>query len=295
MAIFMNKERITDIILNQDGSIFHLHLKPSDIARDIILVGDPGRVSQVSSRFDNIELVKQNREFLTHTGYIGDKRITVLSTGIGTDNIDIVINELDALVNIDLESSLPMNTLTSLNLIRIGTTGGLQEDIPINSFILSRMAVGFDGVINFYSDRDRISDIEAEREFRTFISWNDDLPSPYFVWSSDSLFDKLNNDVITGITVSAPGFYGPQGRTVRLKPADPELNSRIITFRYRGMRITNYEMESSALFGLASMLGHQSIAICAMIANRITGEMTRQYLPVMDKLISFTLERIFRN
>jgi uridine phosphorylase len=291
----MKKEKLNDLILNPDGSIFHLHLKPSDIARNIILVGDPGRVSQVSSRFDKIEIIKQNREFHTQTGYIGDKRITVLSTGIGTDNIDIVINELDALYNVDLESGLKKDPVTNLNFIRIGTTGGLQEDIPLNSFILSRMAAGFDGVLNFYSGRDKVSDLDAEKEFKSYTSWNENLPSPYFVRSSDSLFDKLNSDVITGITISAPGFYGPQGRTVRLKPVDPELNNRLTSFRYRGMRITNYEMESSALFGLSSMLGHQSIAICAMIANRVTGEMTKQYLPVMDKLISFTIDRLFRD
>jgi uridine phosphorylase len=291
----MKKERLTDLILNPDGSVFHLKLKPSEVGRDIILVGDPRRVSQVSSRFDKIELRKQNREFNTHTGYIGKRRITSISTGIGTDNIDIVINELDALFNINLVSGTKKESLTSLNLIRIGTTGGLQENIPLNSFILTRMAVGFDGVLNFYKGREKVTDNEAESAFKTWTSWNDNLPSPYFVKASDHLFDKLNDDVITGITVSAPGFYGPQGRTVRLKPVDPGLNKKIATFRYSGMRITNYEMESSALYGLASMLGHQAVAICAMIANRATGEITKEYIPVMDKLISFTLERLFRN
>lgn len=291
----MKKERLSDLILNPDGSVFHLKLKPSEIASDIILVGDPRRVSQVSCQFDKIELRKQNREFNTHTGYIGNIRITAISTGIGTDNIDIVINELDALFNIDLVSGAQKESLTSLNLIRIGTTGGLQKDIPLNSFILSRMAAGFDGVLNFYEGREKVTDNEAESAFKTWTSWNDNLPSPYFVKASDHLFDKLNDDVITGITVSAPGFYGPQGRTVRLKPADPGLNKKIAAFRYRGMRITNFEMESSALYGLASMMGHHAVAICAMIANRATGEITKEYKPVMDKLISFTLERLFRN
>jgi uridine phosphorylase len=290
----MKKPGFTELILNPEGSVFHLHLKPSDVARDIILVGDPERVGRVSSLFDAIEVRKQNREFHTHTGYIGDKRISVLSTGIGTDNIDIVINELDALFNIDLESGFQKESITSLNLIRIGTTGGLQKDIPINSFILSRMAAGFDGVLNFYEDRDKVSDLEAEREFKSFTAWEEKLPSPYFVRSSDFLYDKLNHNVVSGITVSAPGFYGPQGRTLRLKPIQPDINRRITLFRYKEMRITNYEMESSALFGLASMLGHQAVTICAMIANRVTGEMTNKYLPVMDKLISFTLERAFR-
>jgi uridine phosphorylase len=291
----MKKERLTDLILNPDGSVFHLKLKPSEVVRDIILVGDPKRVSQVSSRFDKIELRKQNREFNTHTGYIGNRRITVISTGIGTDNIDIVINELDALFNIDPETGSQKDSLTSLNLIRIGTTGGLQENIPLNSFILTRMAVGFDGVLNFYEGREKVTDNEAESAFKTWTSWNDSFPSPYFVKASDQLYDKLNDEVITGITVSAPGFYGPQCRTVRLKPFDPEMNKKLATFRYRGMRITNYEMESSALYGLASMLGHQAVAICAMIANRATGEITKEYIPVIDKLISFTLERLFRN
>jgi uridine phosphorylase len=290
----MKKPGFTELILNPDGSVFHLHLKPSDVARDIILVGDPERVGRVSSLFDAIEVRKQNREFHTHTGYIRNKRISVLSTGIGTDNIDIVINELDALFNIDLESGFQKESITSLNLIRIGTTGGLQKDIPINSFILSRMAAGFDGVLNFYEDRDKVSDLEAEREFKSFTAWEEKLPSPYFVRSSDFLYDKLNDNVVSGITVSTPGFYGPQGRTLRLKPIQPDINRRITLFRYKEMRITNYEMESSALFGLASMLGHQAVTICAMIANRITGEMTNKYLPVMDKLISFTLERAFR-
>lgn len=293
--IHMKRERLTDLIFNPDGSVFHLHLNPSDIAKDIILVGDPGRVSQVSSHFNKIELKKQNREFNTHTGFIGTRRITVISTGIGTDNVDIVINELDALFNVVPATGLQKNQLTSLTLVRIGTTGGLQKDIPLNSFILTRVAAGFDGVLNFYEGRELITDNKAESEFRKWVSWHDDLPSPYFVKSSDQLFDKLNHDVVTGITVSAPGFYGPQGRTVRLKPVDPELNKKIAAFRYNNMRITNYEMESSALYGLASMLGHQAVAICAMIANRATGEITKEYIPVMDKLISFTLDRLFTN
>jgi uridine phosphorylase len=291
----MKKEKLTDLILNPDGSVFHLKLKPSEVGNDILLVGDPGRVSQISSLFDKIELKKQNREFNTHTGYIGNRRITAISTGIGTDNIDIVINELDALFNIDPSTGTKKESITRLNLIRIGTTGGLQENIPLNSFILTRMAVGFDGVLNFYKGREHVTNNEAETAFKTWTSWNTNLPSPYFVKASDYLFEKLNDNVITGITVSAPGFYGPQGRTVRLKPVDPELNKKMATFHYKGMRITNYEMESSALYGLASLLGHQAVAICAMIANRATGEITKEYIPVMDKLISFTLDRLFRN
>jgi uridine phosphorylase len=291
----MKKEKLSELILNPDGSVYHLHLNPAEVAQNIILVGDPDRVSRVSSHFDTIELKRQNREFHTHTGYFKGRRVTVLSTGIGSDNIDIVLNELDALFNIDLKSGSQKDLLTVLNFIRIGTTGGIQEDIPLNSFILSRMAAGFDGVLNFYQDREKVSDLEAEEKFKVFTSWREQLPSPYFIWSSDFLFDKLNRNVISGITISAPGFYGPQCRTLRLNPIDPSLNNKITSFRYKGMRITNYEMESSALFGLASMLGHQAVTICAMIANRINGELTIDYLPVIDKLISFTLEQAFRN
>jgi uridine phosphorylase len=289
----MKKNISTDLILNRDGSIYHLHLFPGDVAQDIILVGDPERVEKVSSLFDQIEIRRQNREFNTHTGYLRDKRITVLSTGIGTDNIDIVLNELDALFNIDFETGNLKKKIIRLNFIRIGTTGGMQKDIPIHSFILSKMAAGFDGVLNFYQNRKKVTDLDAEKEFTSFASWGNLLPAPYFVWSSDSLFDRLNHHVISGITVSAPGFYGPQCRSLRLNPADSELIHKIESFRYKGMRMTNYEMESSALYGLASLLGHQAVTICAMIANRITGEFTKNYQPVIDNLISFTLEQLF--
>jgi uridine phosphorylase len=289
----MRKNVSTDLILNQDGSIYHLHLLPGEVARDIILVGDPERVERVSSVFDKIEIRRQNREFLTHTGYLRGIRVTVLSTGIGTDNIDIVLNELDALFNLDLETGGLKKQLTRLNFIRIGTTGGMQKNIPINSFILSRMAAGFDGVLNFYQHREKVTDPDAEKQFKSFTSWSKLLPAPYFVRSSDNLFDRLNQNVISGITISAPGFYGPQCRSLRLSPANPEIIDKIISFRYNGMRITNFEMESSALYGLASLLGHQAVTICAMIANRITGEFTKNYKPVMDKLISFTLRQMF--
>jgi uridine phosphorylase len=289
----MKKNRSTDLITNLDGSVYHLHLQPGEVARDIILVGDPERVGRVSHLFDKIEIRRQNREFVTHTGYLRDKRITVLSTGIGTDNIDIVLNELDAIFNLDLASGTVKKELTRLNFIRIGTTGGIQKDIPINSFILSRMAAGFDGVLNFYQNREKVTDPDAEKQFKSFTSWSKLLPLPYFVRSSDILFERLNNHLISGITVSAPGFYGPQCRSLRLNPADPGLIHKIESFRYNRMRITNFEMESSALYGLASLLGHHAVTICAMIANRITGELTKDYQPVIDKLISFTLKQLF--
>lgn len=289
----MKKNRSTDLITNADGSVYHLHLRPGEAASDVILVGDPERVGTISYLFDKTEIRRQNREFLTHTGYLRGKRITVLSTGIGTDNIDIVLNELDAIFNLDLETGIPKKQFTRLNLIRIGTTGGMQKDIPINSFILSRMAAGFDGVLNFYKDRDKVTDPDAEKQFKSFTSWRNQLPAPYFVRSSDILFDKLNHNMISGITISAPGFYGPQCRTLRLEPVDPGLLNKIESFRYNGMRITNFEMESSALYGLASLLGHQAVTVCAMIANRVTGELTKDYHPVVDKLISFTLGQLF--
>ena len=289
----MRKNISTDLILNRDGSIYHLHLHPGEVANDIILVGDPRRVRRISCLFDKIEIRRQNREFLTHTGFIRGKRISVLSTGIGTDNIDIVLNELDALFNIDLATGDLKREITRLNFIRIGTTGGMQKDIPINSFILSKMAAGFDGVLNFYQNREKVTDPEIERQFMSFTSWSNILPAPYFVKSSDVLFDLLNHNIVSGITISAPGFYGPQGRSLRLSPVNPETIKKLESFRYEGMRVTNFEMESSALYGLASLLGHEAVTICAMIANRITGELTKNYKPVMDKLISFTLEQLF--
>ena len=288
----MKNHSAAELILNPDGSIYHLHLHPGDIAEDIILVGDPERVDMISSKFEKVEIIKKHREFRTHTGFYQGKRISVISTGIGTDNIDIVLNELDALVNINLNSGEPYKKITGLNFFRIGTTGGMQGDIPLNSFIVSRIAIGFDGVLNFYHNRDLVCDLRAEKEFKSFVSWNRLLPSPYFISSSENLFERLNDNIISGMTISAPGFYGPQGRSLRLKSLDPLLNKKINSFRYNEMRITNYEMESSALFGLSSLLGHEAITICAMIANRITGEITTDYKPVMDKLITFTLNHI---
>ena len=285
------KGKQTELLKNRDGSIYHLKLLPEDIADKIILVGDPDRVDMVSSFFDDVPVRKENREFITHTGTFAGTAISTISTGIGTDNIDIVMNELDALVNVDLQTSEVKPEKRSLKLIRIGTTGGLQEDIPLNSYILSRYAAGFDNVLNFYADRDRICDLELEKDFIRHTGWNRILHTPYFVRSSDQLFDLFPENLISGITVSAPGFFGPQGRMIRLRTIDPELNEKLRTFRYGGLRITNYEMESSALFGLSALLGHQAISICLMAANRVTGEVTRDYHDHMNELIRFTLER----
>ena len=282
----------SELILNGDGSIFHLKLFPGEIADTIILVGDPNRVEMVSAFFDSIQIRKSNREFVTHTGTYQQRRITVLSTGIGTDNVDIVLNELDALANIDLDERRLKTTSRSLRLVRIGTTGGLQKDIPINSFILSRYAAGFDTVLNFYADRNKVADLAMEKAFKEHTHWSPLLHHPYFVRSSDDLFRLFPPETHSGITVSAPGFYGPQGRRIRLQPMDPQLNDKLESFRYQDLRITNYEMESSALFGLAQLLGHQAVTLCAMIANRASLEFTEDYKGVVNKLIKFTLEHL---
>jgi len=276
--------------MNPDGSIYHLKLHPEDIADKIILVGDPDRVKMVSSFFDKIEIMKENREFITHTGTYAGNRISVISSGIGTDNIDILMNELDALVNIDLHDKVVKSDHRSLQLIRIGTTGGLHADIPPNSYILSRYACGFDNVLNFYSDRNMVCDQELEMEFKKHTGWNPILHSPYFVRSSDRLFDLFPVDTVSGITISAPGFFGPQGRMLRLKTMDPDLNNKLQSFRYKDLRITNYEMESSALFGLSKLLGHHAVAICLMAANRATGKATENYSRYMKELIKSTLD-----
>jgi uridine phosphorylase len=283
----------SELIINQDGSIFHLHLLPEDIANDIILVGDPGRVEVVASFFENIELKKQNREFYTITGFYKGKRITVISTGIGTDNIDIVVNELDALANIDLKTRTIKKEHKALNLIRLGTSGALQANIPVDSYLMSVRSIGFDGLLNFYQDRNEISDLNFEFAFKYHVQWNYLLPSPYVVDASDDLIKKFDGDEIRkGITISAPGFYGPQGRKLRLPIIDPDINDKIQSFELEGKKITNYEMESSAIYGLSKLLGHNAITICAIIANRQREEYSKDYKPVIKKLIQTVLERL---
>ncbi len=285
--------RESELIINQDGSIFHLHLLPEDIADDIILVGDPGRVETVASFFDSIELKKQNREFCTITGQYNNKRITVISTGIGTDNIDIVVNELDAIANINLKTRTNNPEHRTLNLIRIGTSGALQKDIPVDSFLMSKRSIGFDGLLNFYEGRNTISDADFEFAFKYHVDWNRMLPSPYIVDASEELIQKLEgNNIRKGITISAPGFYGPQGRRLRLPILDPEINNKIESFELNKEKVTNYEMESSAIFGLSKLLGHHAITICAIIANRVRGEYSKDYKPVIKELIQTVLDRL---
>jgi len=283
----------SELIINPDGSIFHLHLKPEQLAENIILVGDPGRVKMIAGFFDSIESETENREFVSATGHYGTKHITVLSTGIGTDNIDIVVNELDALVNIDLETRQVKSEKKSLKIIRIGTSGGLQGDIPVNAFLASAKAIGFDGLLNFYERRSEVADLAFEDAFKKYVNWSALLPSPYVVEADTELFNKIIDINFTqGVTISAPGFYGPQGRELRLRIVDPLINDKIETFRHENQRITNYEMECSAIYGLSKLLGHKALTVCIIIANRVSKHANEDYKPVMVKLVQKVLERI---
>jgi uridine phosphorylase len=288
----MKKILSSELILNPDGSIYHIKLKPENIADDIILVGDPGRVEVVSSFFDEIHYKGQNREFATHTGTYKGKRISCISSGIGTDNIDIVVNELDALANIDLEKRVQKKSHRSLNLIRIGTSGALQEDVPVDSFVMSDIAVGFDGMLNFYAGRDSVSMLDIEAAFKQHVNWDALLNTPYFVKASAGLMEKIGKGIKPGITISSNGFYGPQGRVLRLPLRVPELNEKMRSFEYDSLKITNYEMESSAIYGLARMLGHNALTVCAIIANRYKKQSSKDYHPGVKKLIKLVLDRI---
>ena len=286
----------TDLILNPDGSVYHLNLQPEDVAQQIILVGDPGRVVQVSKHFDRLELEKKNREFFTHTGRYKGKRITVISTGIGTDNIDIVLNELDALVNVDLKQRVPTPGHTSLNLIRIGTSGALHADLDPGAWILTRIAGGLDGLYHFYKDPDGYNQTGLAGAFMEHTGWGPNLARPYFIKGSEHLHSLLSESgTESGITLSTPGFYAPQIRSIRLDPGDPTLLSKIGSFRFEGMRIQNFEMESSALYALSGMLNHQAITICIAVANRITREFLEEYHSAVDGLIIHVLEKLTKD
>jgi len=283
----------SELILNPDGSIFHLHLKPEQIADNIILVGDPGRVKLIGKLLTNIEFQVQNREFVSTTGNYNNRRITIVSTGIGTDNIDIVVNELDALVNIDLTTREINPVHRKLNLVRIGTSGGLQDFLGVDSFVISQKAIGFDGLLNFYANRNIVSDLPFEEAFKKHTSWGKQLTSPYVVDCSENLLSKIHqNDTILGVTISAPGFYGPQGRVLRLPLADAELNEKIESFAFEGHKITNFEMECSAIYGLSKLLGHEAITICLIIANRVKKEANSNYHQSMENLIKIVLDRL---
>lgn len=283
----------SELIINEDGSIFHLHLKPEQLADNVILVGDPGRVALVASYFDSQEFSVSSREFNTITGSYKGKRITVLSTGIGTDNIDIVVNELDALANIDLTTRTEKSEFHQLNLIRIGTSGGMQPEIPLGSFLISEKSIGFDGMLNFYAGRDAVCDLEFEEELKKQLQWNPQFCAPYVVDSDAGLVNKIGkDDMLRGVTISANGFYGPQGRVLRIDLAEPELNDRIENFSYKNYKITNYEMEGSAIAGLARLMGHRAMTVCCIIANRRVEAANTDYKPYVERLIQTVLERI---
>ncbi|RMG81131.1 MAG: phosphorylase [Bacteroidetes bacterium] len=283
----------SELIVNPDGSIYHIKLREEHVADNVIVVGDPNRVKLVSSFFNKVEHTIENREFYTHTGEYKGKRVTVLSTGIGTDNIDIVVNELDAAVNIDLRNRTVKPDKRKLNIIRIGTSGALQEDIPVDSFLLSEYGLGFDGVLHFYDYSKDVFQQQFEEAFVQHTAWHPDLAKPYIFKSGEALFNKLKSEQVnTGITATANGFYGPQGRELRLKIKSNDLNRKLISFRFRGMRITNFEMETSALYGLSSLLGHNSVTVCAIIANRLRQEYSKDYKQTVRELIEYVLEKI---
>ena len=283
----------SELILNPDGSIYHLNLRPEQVADTIILVGDPNRVPRVSAYFDTIEFSIQKREFCTHTGTYKGKRLTALSTGIGPDNIDIVINELDALFNIDLHTRKPKEQLTSLNIVRFGTSGSLQADIPVDSFVLSSHGLGMDNMLHAYKDAPKVREIAMEEAFIAHTQWNTDKGRPYIVGCGETLKQRLLTDkVFEGITGTAPGFYGPQGRMLRLPVQDPTLNDKLHSFNYKGYRMTNLEMETSAIYGLSKLLGHQAVSLNAIIANRATGTFTKDTKKVVEELIVYGLEQL---
>lgn len=285
----------SELILNPDGSIYHLNLRPEQVADTIILVGDPNRVPRVSAYFDTIEFSTQKREFCTHTGTYKGKRLTALSTGIGPDNIDIVINELDALFNIDLHTRKPKEQLTSLNIVRFGTSGSLQADIPVDSFVLSSHGLGMDNMLHAYKDAPNVREIAMEEAFIAHTQWNTDKGRPYIVGCGETLKQRLLTDkVFEGITGTAPGFYGPQGRMLRLPVQDPTLNDKLHSFNYKGYRMTNLEMETSAIYGLSKLLGHQAVSLNAIIANRAAGTFTKDTKKVVENLIVYGLEQLVK-
>ena len=283
----------SELIINEDGSIFHLHLKPENLADKVILVGDPGRVALVASHFENVECEVSNREFRAITGTFRGKRITALSTGIGCDNIDIVVNELDALANIDFKTRTENENLRQLTLVRIGTCGGLQPYTPVGTYIASAKSIGFDGLLNFYAGRNQACDLEFEAEFKKQVEWNAQLGNPYVACADKELLDTIAaDDMVRGVTIACGGFFGPQGRELRLPLQDPKLNEKIENFSYNGMQVTNFEMESSALAGLATLMGHKAVTVCMVIANRLAKEANASYKNTIDGLIKKVLERI---
>ena len=283
----------SELIINEDGSVFHLHLRPEQLAQKIILVGDPGRVATVAAHFDTVECDISSREFHSITGTYNGKRITVLSTGIGCDNIDIVVNELDALANIDFATRTEKPEFTQLEMVRIGTCGGLQPHTPVGAYVCSRKSIGFDGLLNYYAGRNEVCDLDFERAFTHHMQWNPQKGAPYVIDNDADLLARINQgDMVDGITIAAGGFFGPQGRKLRIPLEDPDQNEKIMAFEHEGHLITNFEMEGSALAGLTRLLGHKAMTVCMVIANRRAKEANTAYKNSIDDLIVKVLERI---
>jgi uridine phosphorylase len=287
---------VPDIVLNNQGRMYHINLAPGEVAETVILVGDPARAKFIAQYFETIEYSGSNREILTFTGIINHKRLSVLSTGMGTDNIEIVVNELDALFNLDIKQKTFREERISLNLIRIGTSGALQEDIPVtNSFLVSEYGLGLDGLLYFYEQGPFVMERELTSSFINQMDYDNDLPKPYGVRGSKTLLDKIAQSWPRGITLTAPGFYAPQGRQLRLKVVDDSIIDRASKYRYNGFRVTNFEMETSALYALSAMLGHNALTVCDIIANRKTGSFSKDYKSSMKRLIEEMLDRITAN
>jgi uridine phosphorylase len=282
----------SELIINGDGSIFHLHLKPEQLADIVILVGDPARVAMIAEYFEKKECEVSNREFLTVTGTYKGKRMTVMSTGIGIGNIDICVTELDALANIDFATRQVKDNFRQLTLVRLGTSGAIQQDIEVGEVVFSRTSLGFDGLLSYYEGRDSVCDLDLERAFAEHTGWYEKLPAPYFVDADKELFNHFKDVTREGITIAAPGFYAPQGRWVRIAPHDKSLNSKIESFKYGERRITNFEMEGSALAGLAALMGHRAATICTIIAQRVAKNACTDYKPFVRRMIEIALDKL---
>ena len=282
----------SELIINADGTIFHLHLKPEQLADTVILVGDPARVATIAAHFDSVECNVSNREFNTVTGSYKGKRMTVMSTGIGIGNIDICVTELDALANVDFATRTVKDTFRRLTLVRLGTSGALQEDIEVCEVVFARTSVGFDSLLGYYAGRNDVCDLDMQRAFMEHTQWSELLAPPYFVNADNELWEHFKDSVTEGITIAAPGFYAPQGRYVRLQPADMNLNEKIEAWRYKGRRITNFEMEGSALAGLAALMGHRATTICTIIAQRVAKKAQPDYKPYVEAMIRMALDKL---
>ena len=282
----------SELIINGDGSVFHIHLKPEELADNVILVGDPGRVDMIAEFLDEKEFRHESREFVSVTGSYNGKRVTLLSTGIGTDNIDIVMTELDALANVDFKTREVKEEHHTLNILRIGTSGAIHPDIPLGSYVFSHISIGNDGLLNWYADRDKIALLDFEEAFKKHVGWDKHLPDPYFVRAGEKLIRKFEDCTVKGMTISASGFYGPQGRVIRLPLAMPNMVQDFETFSFGGYRITNFEMEGSAIAGLAAHLGHQAGTVCCIIANRYLKSSNTDYKPAVRSLCELALQRL---